>query len=332
MKILMTGLDYKSAELAVREKFAVTKERSKNIISAYMDLPFVKGCAIISTCNRTEIYISTQDCRQFNIAEFLCGILELDAGKYIPYFTQRNEKETFSHLCRVAAGIDSQILGDDQIITQVRESLESSRANNFADSYIEKIFGTAIKAAKEIKTNIIVRSAHVASAPYKAVEKIKSIIPIAGQKAVVIGNGQMGRLTAELLLNERAHVTVTLREYKKGVVLVPDEAETIGYSKKYDVIETAQIVVSATTSPHYTLRYEDFIKLNNMPEIIVDLAVPRDIEPSIGELPGVSLFTIDDLGDENSSLPDDKMVLAEQIIEKNVQNYYKWRKNKEKIK
>ena len=330
MKIIMTGLDYKSAGLAVREKFAATKERAVNIMSAYMALPFVEGCAIISTCNRTEIYISAQDCGQFNIAGFLCGIFELDAGKYRPYFTQRTEKETFAHLCRVASGIDSQILGDDQIITQVREALEASRANNCTDSYIEKIFGTAIKAAKEIKTSIIVRSAHVASAPYKAVEKIKSIIAIAGQRAVVIGNGQMGRLTAELLLKERAHVTVTLREYKKGVIVVPDGAETIGYSKKYDVIETAQIIVSATASPHYTLRYEDFVKLNNMPGIIVDLAVPRDIEPGIGEC--VRLFTIDDLGDEGASLPDDKMMLAEQIIAKNMQNYYKWREYKESIK
>ena len=334
MKILMTGLDYKSSELSVREKFAVTKEKAKNVMKAYMDLPFVEGCVIIFTCNRTEVYISVsiEDCDQFNIAEFLCRTLDLEADEYIPHFTERDERETFFHLCRVAAGIDSQILGDDQIITQVRESLESSRENGFTDGYTEKIFGTAIKAAKEIKTNMTVRSTRAASAPYKAVEKIKSLAPITGKKAVVIGNGQMGRLTAELLLSESAHVTITLREYKKGVIQIPDGANTIGYSKKYDVIETANIVVSATTSPHYTLHYDDFIKLKNMPEIVIDLSVPRDVEPKIGELPGVNLFTIDDLGDEDSSLSEEKIILAEQIIKKNMQDYYKWRKYKESMR
>ena len=331
MKILMTGLDYKSSELSVREKFAVTKEKSKNIMKAYMDLPFIEGCVIIFTCNRTEIYISIEDRSQFNIAEFLCRTLELDADKYIAHFTERNEQETFFHLCRVAAGIDSQILGDDQIITQVRESLESSREIGFTDGYIEKIFGTAIKTAKEIKTNIIVRSARIASAPYKAVEKIKSLSWVEGKKAVVIGNGQMGRLTAELLMSESAHVTLTLREYKKGVIQIPAGAKTIGYSKRYDAIENAHIVISATTSPHYTLRHADFIKIVNIPEFVIDLAVPRDVEPDIGELSGLSLFTIDDLGDENASLPEEKMILADQIIEKNMQNYYKWRKYKENI-
>ena len=333
MKILMTGLDYRSSELSVREKFAVTKEKARDIIKAYMDLPSVKGCVVIFTCNRTEVYVSyiPTDKMDFDITEFLCETLGLDAGTYTPHFTKRGDTEALHHLCRVAAGMDSQILGDDQIITQVREALESSRENGFTDCYTEKMFGTAVKAAKEIKTNVVVRSPHVASAPYRAVEKIKSLIEIAGQKAVVIGNGQMGRLTAELLLKESAQVTVTLRTYKKGVVQVPEGAKTIAYSKKYDAIEHAKIVVSATTSPHYTLHYDDFAKLGNMPEIVIDLAVPRDIEPNIGGLPGVNLFTIDDLGDENPSLPEEKTILAEQIIENNIQDYYKWRSYKENI-
>ncbi len=328
----MTGLDHKNSELFIREKFAVSKDTAKKVMSAFMELKYIEGCVIISTCNRTEVYVSIHEQTPFNITEFLCRTIGLDAQQYRANFTERDEKETFLHLSSVGAGIDSQILGDDQIITQVREALELSREYGFTDSYIETMFRTAIKAAKEIKTKMIVRSASLASAPHKAVEKIKSLGFLDGKRAVVIGNGQMGKLASQLLLKESAHVTVTLREYKKGNIVIPLGADSISYGKRYEVIESADIVISATTSPHYTLHYDDFVNLNSKQKIIVDLSVPRDVEPLIGELPGINLFTIDDLGDKGNSLPSEKIELANQIIEQNMQNYYKWCEYKESIK
>lgn len=329
MEIRMTGLDYKSAELAVREQFALGGEKAGEVMAAYMALPCINACAVIFTCNRTEVYISIEEGRAFDISGFLCRMLGRDAEQYTGRFTERNEAETFCHLCGVAAGIDSQLLGDDQIITQVREALEASRAAGFTDSYLETLFRTAIKAAKEIKTAVAVRASRSVSAPHKAVEKIKALGSVAGERAVVIGNGRMGRLAAELLLGEKARVTVTLREYKKGIVQIPGGADTIGYGSRYTAIDGAGIVVSATTSPHYTLRCEDFTGLNAMPRIVADLAVPRDVEPGIGEIPGVTLLTIDDLGDETAVLPPEIERAAGRIVEKNLSGYYKWRAYKE---
>lgn len=329
MNIYMTGLNHKQASLEIREKFALTKEKKISVLESYKDINGVTGCVVLSTCNRTEIYISAKNIDNIKLPKILCSILSISYEEFSSYFFEKSETEAISHLCLVSSGIHSQILGDDQIITQVRESIEYSRINGFSDNYLETVFNTAIRAAKIIKTNIIIRDVKNSSAPHKAVEKLKTICSLKDKEVVVIGNGQMGRMVSELLIKEKAIVTITRREYKKGVIQIPKGANSINYSNRYEKIEESYIVLSATTSPHYTLHYEDCAKLKSMPKIMIDLAVPRDIEPSIENITGTSIFTIDDLVTGETFLSEDKMLLAESIINEQVEKYYKWCKYKE---
>jgi len=326
----MTGLDYKHAHIDIREKFAFTKEKAKSILSAIKAEHAVDACVLISTCNRTELYLSVSDIAS-SIAPSIMPSIALSPTKILcnainqgfeDLFIEKSGEAAFNHLCRMASGLDSQIIGDDQIITQVREALELSRNQNSTNSYIEKVFNLAIQAAKAIKTHVIIKSLGVGSAPSKAVEKLKSLGALTDRKALVIGNGQMGRLVSSLLIQEKAHVTVTLREYKKGVVQVSDGADTIGYSERYKIVEKADIVISATTSPHFTLYRADFDKLSQLPEIVIDLSVPRDVEPSIGEIPGIVLLTIDDLTGTGRVLPSESARMINQIILEYTQKYY----------
>jgi glutamyl-tRNA reductase len=225
----------------------------------------------------------------------------------------------------VASGLDSQIVGDDQIITQAREALESSRGWGYTDSFVETMFRIAIQAAKAIKTRVILKTLGTDSVPAKAVEKLKKVCAPHGMAAVVIGNGQMGRLVASLLIKEGFDVTVTLREYKKGVIQIPENAQTINYSERYRAIERADIVVSATSSPHYTVHYDDMRRLPRLPGVIVDLAVPRDVEPSIGDIPGTTLLTIDDLSGDYRDLPDSSIRLIDEIISEHIGKFDRWR-------
>ena len=327
----MIGLDYKISELPVREKFAITKASMERVLSAYTELKEVSGCTIISTCNRTEVYVSLESDCELQIPEILCGALGLDSEKYARYFVKRNDAEAIRHLCKVSAGMDSQILGDDQIITQVRESSELSRELGSNDSYLETLFNLAIKSAKIIKTQIVLRDPSRSSAPYKAVEKIKSVHSLVDQNVVVIGNGQMGRLVSDILIAEGANVTVTIREYKKGVIQVPKGANTIKYTCRYEAIAKASIVVSATTSPHHTLHYPELSQLDSVPKIIVDLAVPRDIDPDIQNITDVTILTIDDLAEEETFVDEAKVAQAENIIEEQIEKYYRWCGFKQKI-
>jgi len=321
---MMTGLDYKKADLDIREQFALTKERTGRVLTYIKACDNIGGCVIISTCNRTELYVSVLDDGKFEPAKTLCETLDKAFSDFEYHFIERTGERAIGHLCRVASGLDSRIVGDDQVITQVREALEFSRGHNCADGYMETMFRTAVKAAKTIKNNVIIKTLGTDSVPKKAVEKIKTIHPITGRNAVVIGNGQMGRLVSELLIREGVNVTVTLRQYKKGDIQVPDRADTINYGERYRAIEKADIVVSATTSPHYTLYFNDLKELARLPEIIVDLAVPRDVEPSVQNIPGAALLTIDDISGESRVLPPESILRIDEIIGEHIETYNRW--------
>jgi len=327
LELIMTGLDHRRADLGIREQFALTREKTAQVLKSIKEIDNIGGCVIISTCNRTELYASVSDNGTFEPTKTLLKALDSSCG-FEYYFTEKTGETTIDHLCRVASGLDSQIIGDHQIITQVREALEFSREQNCTDSYIETLFKTAVKAAKIIKTTVILKLIGTDSIPNKAVEKIKRIYPLSSRNAVVIGNGHMGRLVSELLIRERVNVTVTLREYKKGIIQIPKSAETIRYSERYKAIERADIVISATTSPHYTLSYYDLNELTKLPDIFVDLAVPRDIEPSVKEISGITLLTIDDISGENRKLPQESIQRIEAIIREYVERYKRWKEFK----
>ena len=324
MKLMMTGLDHTRASLDVRERFAISKEKTAEILYSILESGIATGGVIISTCNRTEFYASVPADEDPVLSRVLCDALENEYREYMLLFTEKKEDQALEHLCRVASGLDSQIIGDDQIITQAREALELSRELNCTDSYIEKMFNQAIGAAKAIKTKVILRTLGVDSVPGAAVETLKAMHPLTGLSALVIGNGQMGRLTAALLIAEGVKVTVTLRQYKKGEIQVPEGADTILYSDRYDAITEADLVVSATSSPHYTIYRDELKKLEKLPSAFVDIAVPRDIEPSIDEIPNVMVLTVDDIAGKSRELPRESAVLIDSIIKEKIEKYYDW--------
>jgi glutamyl-tRNA reductase len=325
----MTGLDHKRANIVIREKFAVSKEKAVNILALMMNEGITAGFVIISTCNRTELYASTLDSCTFPVSEKLCGALGLDFSEYGSYLIERTGDQAMKHLINVTSGLDSQIQGDTQVITQVREALELSRLHNFTDSYLETIFRISIQAAKAIKTNVFSNLLGSSSVPSKTVEKLKTMRSLAGKNAVVIGNGKIGRLVAELLIRENVNVTVTLRTHKKGDFKIPNQARTVSYDERYKIIENADIVISATTSPHTTISFNAISGMKQLPKIIVDLAVPRDVDPSIKNLNDITLLTIDDISDGENFFSSEKVSKAQGIVDEHIAKYRQWLAYKE---
>jgi len=321
----MAGLDHRSADIGVREQFALTGEKTGRALASIKKRYNAGGCVIISTCNRTELYASVPDGFGFSPALALCEALGEDYAAFSNCFSERAGERAIERLCRVASGLDSQITGDDQIITQTREAVELARTAQCTDSYTETVFRLAIQAAKSIKTNVILKTVGSASIPDKTVKVINRIYPLTGRDAVVIGNGQTGRLVAELLIREGVNVTVTVREYKKGAVYIPERAAAVMYGERYGAVERADIVVSATKSPHFTLRSDVLRTLPKRPDVIVDLAVPRDVEPSACEIPGIRLLTIDDISDDGRALPPESNALIDAIIEAHIEKYNRWK-------
>ena len=324
MKLIMTGLDHHRADLAVREKFATTKEKTQQILGFINSEPEVNGCVLISTCNRTELYLSVLDTAEVVPSQLLCTSLCLSHVAYQSYFTTRHGTQAMDHLCRLASGLDSLIRGDDQIITQARMALDLSREQHCTDSYLETMFRVSVHAAKLIKANVILRGQGVDSVPSQTLERLRTAGPLRGRRAVVIGNGQIGRLVTELLIREGVAVTVPLREHKMGEIKVPEHAKTTAYKQRYEAIAEADMLISATASPHYMVHYDAMSQLAALPGIIIDLAVPRDIEPSVQGLPGVTLVTIDDLTGNSGALPTESLVQIEAIVADAINRFGHW--------
>jgi len=326
MNLMMTGLDHKRSNLSVREKFAATKAKTEKTLADFRDAG-VGGCVILSTCNRMELYAAIPNGGRLPLSEMLCAALSIDFSEYGSHLTERAGDGVMEHLCRVAGGLDSQIIGDDRIITQVREALEFSRGRKCADSHIEKMFNLSIHAAKLIKTKALINSLGTSSVPEKTVEKIKTMRDLSGRNALVIGGGRIGRQVCDLLIREGMNVTVTQRSRKRGGgVHINNKADVIDYDERYRAVEKANIAISATASPHLTLLQSEISVLKQLPEIIVDLAVPRDVEPSVGGINGVALLTIDDISDDGRSLSAEHVLMTESIIAEHVERYNRWKK------
>ena len=328
--MLMTGLDHKKADLATREQFAVNSEAAEQALDTIIEHPAVNACVLVSTCNRTELYASVTDPDAVDLTDLLCRALGRSVTTFADYFSTRRADEALGHLCRVASGVDSQIMGDDQIITQVRQALELSRARGYTDSYLERFFNAAIQAAKSIKTNVILKSVGFDSVPGKTVEHLGSLLELDQTRALVIGNGQIGKLVSALLLAAGASVTVTLRENKMGTIEVVEGVSTVGYNSRYAAIGQCDLVVSATTSPHYTLTRAELANLTGRPKILVDLALPRDIEPEVAELPDLLLLTLDDISSGIRNLSESSLASIESIVARHVERYNNWLQYKNK--
>lgn len=322
----MIGIDYKKASVDVRAQFSFTK---KNTVAALEDLkkePGILGCIILSTCNRMEIWASTGEDWNGSLYEFLCREKEKDPREFYKYFVEREEEEAVEHLFYLTSGLKSQILAEDQIITQVKDALALSREAYCTDNVLEVLFRMAVTAAKKVKTQVSFSRAN-SSVIHQAIERLENQgFSIQGKNCMVIGNGEMGKVTALALKEAGAEVTVTVRQYRSGIVTIPQGCDRINYGERLDFLPKCNLVVSATASPNYTLTMEQ-IENAEIPGhvVLIDLAVPRDIEPSAGTLNNVTLYDIDSFKiDAVSPKLQASLDQAGEILREQQEEFYNW--------
>lgn len=325
MDITMAGIDYTDAGLDIRGRFSYTKREQEETIKYLKQLEGVSGCVLLSTCNRTELILSCNGEGELDEKELFCRLKNLDPAQYGIYLHVRRGMEAVQDLFALAGGLKSQILGEDQILTQMREAADFSRQFFGTDKILETLFRMAVTAGKEVKTKIALPSSNH-SAPLAAISGLERDGAVfQGEKCLVIGNGVMGRMTAQLLLDRGADVTVTIRQYRSGIVDVPPAAKRIDYSKRYDKMPECRYIFSATASPNTTITREKLPAEQLRDHVVfVDLAVPRDIEQEIGGLTGVTLYDIDDFG---VGLPEDakqSLADAEQLLKERTQEFQNW--------
>ncbi len=329
MNIRMAGIDYSLAGIPIREKFSLTTSCQQKVYQSLAANDNVFGAVVVSTCNRTELYLSCADGYEANPFALLCGAIGADFDLHAGLHRMRRGQAVFMHLCRLSCGAKSQIWGEDQIISQVKLSLLAARKAGATDSMLEVLFRNAVSAAKKIKTQVKF-SGEERSIALRALCALKQ--EIGTGSILVIGNGVVGRLTAQTLAQNGFATAMTKRQYHHGMVDIPQGVSAFDYSERYHRLPAFDAVVSATSSPHYTIQCEKLAQCEKIPRLFLDLAVPRDIDPAVAQDGLAQVRDIDSLCSELIDESHQKQLdQIDQIAEKYYGDFQKWTEYKLRI-
>lgn len=333
MGISMIGIDHNKAGLDIRARFSFTKKNAGEAMEEFRKQPGILGCVILSTCNRMEIWASTEEDWKGDLYELLCRLKDENPDQYREYFVRREHRDATEHLFYLTSGLKSQILGEDQILTQVKDALSLAREHFTTDSVLEVLFRMAVTAGKKIKTEVPFSRGNP-SVIHQAISFLKERgFDVEGKTCMVIGNGEMGKIAAQTLREFGADVTVTVRQYRSGMVSIPQGCKRIHYGERMEYLPKCDMVVSATASPNYTLRMELFQDLIlTKPLVLVDLAVPRDIEPVLGEHPMIALYDMDTFHmDSTCEELESCLEQAGSIVREQMDEFYTWYEGRDVI-
>ena len=325
MSIFMLGIDHNMAPVDIRALFAFTRKNTGEALLKLKKEPGICGCIILSTCNRLELWVSTEENEKPELYQWLCRLKGIE-GEYRKYFISRENEEAVEHLFYLTSGLKSQILGEDQILTQVKDALSFAREEFTTDSVLEVLFRMAVTAGKKIKTEVPFSHGNP-SVIHQAIRFLEEGgYHVRNKVCMVIGNGEMGKMAAQTLREAGADVTVTIRQYRSGVVNIPVGCSRINYGERMDYLPECDLVVSATASPNYTLTEELFEDVRvERPMILIDLAVPRDIDPEIRKKENITLYDMDSF--RTSETPKelaDNLEAAGKIVKEQMEEFFQW--------
>lgn len=319
--IHLLGLDWTNTPLALRERFVLAREEAESLLAGIKQN--ARGCIMLQTCNRFELYIDAETADTEAWLDTVCRAVGVDGEEVHQRFVHKQGGDAERHICRVTCGLCSQILGEDQILAQVKNAPAKAREEGTTTPLLETLFRIAVTAGKLSRTSVKLQAVPHSSASVAiecAEDKLGSL---EGRRAVVIGNGEMGKLAASLLVEKGCDVTITLRSYRHGHTVVPRGCSTIEYDKRMQAIEKCDILISATKSPHYTISIDMLNRLRRLPSVVVDIAVPRDIDPECRQLP-LAFYDMDDLYTDTSHNAQ-LVAQIEDIIDNKLADLEKWK-------
>ncbi|MBV9339385.1 MAG: glutamyl-tRNA reductase [Acidobacteria bacterium] len=300
MNFQLLGLNHKTAPVEVRERFAVPDGKLPEALGELLRLPQVGEGMILSTCNRVEILTETRN-GTANLREFFVRYFHVDASLYEPHVYEYRQAEAVRHLFRVASSLDSMIVGEPQILGQVKEAYATARAAGAVQSYLDLLLRRAFAVAKRVRTETAVGSSSVSIASV-AVELASKIFgSLKGKQVCLVGAGKMSELAARHLLARGAGpIVVANRSYERAMGLAERfEGRAIPFEDIYRHCEQADVVITSTGSPTPVFGREHgevfLSRRKNRPMFFIDIAVPRDVDPEINRLDGIFVYDIDDL-------------------------------------
>ena len=340
--ILLIGLNHKTAPLAVRERLFAGCEEKKNLLSDLLGLPGVQETFYISTCNRVEL-IAVMDGEGKTI-QGLKSLLARSGGltdqEVADCLYVYRDRDAIRHMFRVAASLDSLVMGETQILGQVKDAYRQALAQNATGLVLNRLMHRSFRTAKRVRTETAI-AANPISVSFAAVELAKKIFgSLVGKKILLIGAGEMAELTGvHLIANGAEEITVANRSQAQGTALAGKfHGKAILLDDLDAALCDADIVISSTGATSYVVTEESIRqsmrKRKNSLLFLIDIAVPRDIEPTADSIENVYLYNIDnlqDIVDENMKVRKKEALKAEAIVEEEVIHYNNWIKELEAV-
>ena len=331
--ILLLGVNHKTTPLEVREKFALSSGYEEPL-QALAGITGLKEYFLLSTCNRVEILVSAKDSElvEKELAGFLFGEA-LSPDQYKKYLYCHRNDEAIHHLFMVAASLDSMIVGESQILGQLKEAYRWAADKKCTGPVLNKLLHKAFSVAKRVRSETRIGSSAV-SISYAAIELSKKIFgSLENKKVLLIGAGEMAELAAEHLVGNGAKdVVVANRTLERALDLAKRfNGSAVGLDEVSDQLEKVDIIVSSTGAPGIILHKADVKPLmrirRNKPLFFIDIAVPRDLDPALNDLDNVYLYDIDDLNNVvelNKAERDKEAVKASRIVDEEALKFQDW--------
>jgi glutamyl-tRNA reductase len=337
--LFLLGVSHKTAPVELRERLDFSSRDLGGAVEALASRPGAAESAVLSTCNRSELYVAAENVERAkeDLVAFLSEYHQLSSDTFLPHVFAREDADAVRHLFRVAAGLDSLVVGEPQILGQVKEAYAIAAERHSSGPLLTKLFHSSFAVGKRVRTETALGEGAV-SVSYTAVQLARKIFgKLTGRNVLVIGAGEMGKLTAQHLRTQGVgEIVITSRTFGRAQELAHTVAGTAApWADLMTVLARADIVITATGSQVPILSRADIESVIGRPRhdplFIIDIAIPRDVDPDAGNIEQVFLYNVDDLQmivKENLSRRSAEMDRAELIVAEEVGRFMAWHRSR----
>ena len=317
------SINHKTAKSLDRQRCFVPKEKTENCLREIMNLDRVEQCVLLSTCNRTEIYVQGEENCFTGLEEMLARVAGGD-GQWMKSLIRRYQGvKAIRHLFRVVCGMESMVIGEDEILGQARDAYLFSKERGYTGYELNSVFQAALACAKRVKTETMISKTSVSVATLAANEVFR--LPLPQKTVLLIGSsGQMGGIILKNLLSqENIQVIATIRSHNGIYQSGDSRVQSVDYQERYRYLEEADVVISATSSPHYTLTAKGVREAIKTPKgrLFLDISMPPDLDTDITKIAHCRLVSLDDihqLAEENNRRKQQALMDAEEILKEDL--------------
>jgi glutamyl-tRNA reductase len=342
LKIINIGMNHETAPVELRECLATDPDNAKKVLDSMRDLRCINEGLFLSTCNRVEALFTTEaeEESKKSIISLMSRLGNIPEEKFSPSLYTFEDRDAVSHVFRVASSLDSMVLGEPQILGQIKEAYGHATTQKTSGVILNRLMHKAFHVAKRVRTETEVSEAAV-SISYAAVELAKKIFHVLDEKKVLlIGAGEMAELAAKHLMTHGVKkVVVANRTFDRAVQVAElFNATPVSFDEIDSQLLDVDIVVTSTTAPEYIITHDrvkgSLRKRRNRPLFFIDIAVPRDVQPKVNNLDNVYVYDIDDLKgviELNMAQRQQEAIKAERIVQEEVVKFEKWLKTLEVV-